>query len=113
MISAVLFQRDGELTGFRTSGHSGYAEEGSDIVCAAVSVLATTCVNAMETLLGIRAEVTENESGLLAFDLPPLGEEKRRGAQLLMGALAQGLRDVSEAYPQYVRLQMKIRREKR
>ena len=28
---------DDRITGFTVSGHSGYAEAGSDIVCAAVS----------------------------------------------------------------------------
>ena len=114
MISAVLFRKGGEFTGFRASGHSGYAEEGSDIVCAAVSVLGTTCVNAMEKLLGVLAAVNENESGLLDFDLPEIPEaEKRSGAQLLMGALEQGLLDVQEAYPRYLKIQTKERRNER
>ncbi len=114
MISAVLYGRDGELTGFRASGHSGYAEEGSDIVCAAVSVLGATCVNAMEKLLGVEARIRANEAGLLDFDLPEIPEADRAaGAQLLMGALEQGLRDVQECYPQYLKLQMKRRRKER
>ena len=49
MISAVLYQgRDG-LDACRITGHSGQAESGRDIVCAAVSILGCTCVNAMET----------------------------------------------------------------
>ena len=39
MIQAVFFTGpSGELTGFRLTGHSGLAEEGSDILCAAVSL---------------------------------------------------------------------------
>ena len=37
----------GRFTGFHVKGHAGYAEEGSDIVCSAISVLTTTCVNAL------------------------------------------------------------------
>ncbi|MBQ4224751.1 MAG: ribosomal-processing cysteine protease Prp [Oscillospiraceae bacterium] len=37
MITANFFREDDSLTGFHLHGHSGYAEEGSDIVCAAVS----------------------------------------------------------------------------
>ena len=37
MISVTFFHDpDGRLLGYRFSGHSAYAEEGSDIVCAAV-----------------------------------------------------------------------------
>ena len=37
MTKIEFFNHDGRINGFAVSGHSGYAEEGSDIVCAAVS----------------------------------------------------------------------------
>ena len=33
---------------FLSKGHAGYAEEGQDIVCAAVSALIITTVNSLE-----------------------------------------------------------------
>ena len=38
-----------DIRGFLSAGHADWAEEGSDIVCAAVSALTQTCVNALET----------------------------------------------------------------
>ena len=38
-----------EIVGFRASGHSGYAEAGSDIICAAISTLVTNTVNSIES----------------------------------------------------------------
>ena len=111
MISAVLYRNHDRFTGFLASGHSGYAEAGSDIVCAGVSVLGCTCVNAMESLLGVRVSVRANEDGLLSFDLPPVGEDAAAGAQLLMGALGQGLSDLQDAYPAYVKFEIKERRK--
>ncbi len=111
MISTVLYRKEGRFTGFRASGHSGYAEAGQDIVCAGVSVLGCTCVNALESLLGVRAEIAANEDGLLEFRLPPLEGERESGAQLLMGALKQGLSDLQEAYPGFVKLEIKERRK--
>ena len=38
-MTTVTFHMEGDrLTGFDSQGHSGYAEEGADIVCAAVKV---------------------------------------------------------------------------
>ncbi len=111
MISAILYRKDGRYTGYRAEGHSGYAEAGSDIVCAGVSVLGTTCVNAMESRLGVRPSVRANRDGLIAFELPPLTGEAEQGAQLLMGALEQGLSDLQEAYPGFVRVEIKERRK--
>ena len=37
MTRCEFFTQDERITGFSVSGHSGYSEAGSDIVCAAVS----------------------------------------------------------------------------
>jgi len=112
MISAVLYRNEDRLTGFRASGHSGYADAGSDIVCAGVSALSITCVNAMESLLGVvvSPRVDEN-TGLLSFELPDVPEDRESGVQLLMGALGEGLTAMQESYPGYVKFEIKDRRK--
>ena len=104
MISATLYQGKDGLTACRITGHSGQAEAGRDIVCAAVSILGCTCVNALESVCGIIPLVTENEEGLLAFQLPAITPEENAKAQILMGALKQGLTDLADAYPRNVTL---------
>ena len=104
MISAILYRGDGGFTACRITGHSGQAEAGRDIVCAAVSILGCTCVNALESVCGIIPEVTENDAGMLEFRLPELDPEGNAKAQILMGALKQGLSDLANAYPQFVRV---------
>ena len=112
MIRAVLSQTGGRLTGFSVKGHAGYAPEGSDIVCAAVSVLTTTCVNALETVAGVVPEVRGGTDGFLEATLP--GEcpaESAHDAQVLMRSLRQGLSDLAQTYPKYIRLSIQERRE--
>ena len=104
MISAVLYQGKDGFDACRITGHSGQAESGRDIVCAAVSILGCTCVNAMETVCGIIPEVTENDNGVLAFQLPEMNPADNAKAQILMGALKQGLSDLAEAYPRNITL---------
>ena len=53
MITVSLEQGNEGLTECRIQGHSGLAETGRDIVCAAVSILGCTCVNALESVCGI------------------------------------------------------------
>ncbi len=38
------------------SGHAGYAEEGSDIICAAASILVYTLANSLERICGVDAQ---------------------------------------------------------
>ena len=106
MISAILYQGTDGLTACRISGHSGQAEAGRDIVCAAVSILGCTCVNAMESVCGLIPLITENEDGVLAFQLPEMTPEENARAQILMGALKQGLTDLADSYPQNVNLRI-------
>ena len=107
MISAVLYQGKDGLSGCRLKGHSGQAENGRDIICAAVSILGCTCVNSLETVCGIIPEVTENEEGILSFFLPEISPEENAKAQILMGALKQGLSDLAEQYPRNLTLTIK------
>ena len=79
-------------------GHSGYATQGTDIVCAAVSVLFQTLVNSL----------TEYTKDLVSARIEP-GDgalmwrgQCSKGARLLLDSCLLGLRDVAEQYPEYV-----------
>ena len=111
MITAVLFREGENLTGCRIEGHSGWADAGHDIVCAAASILGCTCVNALESVCGVIPLITQNDEGILAFDLPPVTEAENEKAQILMRALEQGLNDLTSAYPQNVTLSIIERRK--
>ncbi len=45
MVRANFYKCNGNFVGFKISGHTGYAERGSDIVCAAVSSAVQLTVN--------------------------------------------------------------------
>ena len=113
MIKAVLYREGENLTGCRLEGHSGWADSGHDLVCAAASILGCTCVNALESVCGVIPEITEynEQKAMLAFELPEMTEEKNSKAQILMGALRQGLDDLSAEYPQNVTLSIIERRK--
>lgn len=110
MIRAVLYRNaENQYTGYSAKGHSDYAEEGFDIVCAAVSVLGATCANSLESVCGIIPDIIENDSGALHFALPSsLSKEAMHDAQILFGALHQGLKDVEEQFPEDVQLSIMI-----
>jgi hypothetical protein len=75
-------------------GHADFAEEGSDIVCAAVSVLMINTANAIEKFTD--DHLTEEEGdGFLSIKLRCPPSEK---AALLMNTLVLGLHSVQETY---------------
>ena len=50
-----------EIVGFQTEGHAGYADAGSDIVCAAISVLVINTINSVEQFTDSDCTVTQDE----------------------------------------------------
>ena len=100
MIRLTLHKTQGQWTGFECVGHAGYAEEGQDIVCAAVSILTTTCANALESVAGITPQVQASK-GKMVLSLP---RDAGHDAQVILRTMRQGLRDLAEEYPRYFQL---------
>ena len=93
------------ITGFSIKGHSGYAEEGSDIVCAGISALAITTENALCQLVKLSPAERGGEDGFLEVMLPEkMTDSQMHDAQLLLSALHIGLENIAQAYTDYVRL---------
>lgn len=88
------------MTAVACQGHAGYADEGKDIVCAAVSILAYTCANALESVAGEKPETSEKD-GFLSISLPNGGGHD---AQIIFQTVIQGLQDLMDAYPSYLQL---------
>ena len=58
--------RKGKLyIGFECEGHSGYGEEGSDIVCAAISTAVQYCINCGEKIDRIPLQLTVDQDTAL------------------------------------------------
>lgn len=88
------------------SGHAGFARSGRDIVCAAASILITTCANALESVAGVipTVEVDEHSAAItvtLPLDLSP---EEEHDAQLIMETTLRGFSDVAQEYPNNLKI---------
>ena len=71
-MTTITFRTEGErITGFDSQGHSGYAEEGSDIVCAAITSAIRLVDATVNDVLGLAAsvKVRENDASI-SFRLP-------------------------------------------
>ncbi len=68
MTEVKFYNFKDKLIGFEISGHSGFSEEGSDIVCAAISSCAYLVVNTATDVIGVEAE-TEIDEAYLSFSV--------------------------------------------
>ncbi|MBE6832871.1 ribosomal-processing cysteine protease Prp [Faecalispora sporosphaeroides] len=101
MIQVLFLQQpDGELLGFHMTGHSGLAQEGSDILCAAVSSAAYLVANAITDVVQVKAELSVAQ-GDMSLQIP-------ERAVFLCRTLLQGLRlhltGLQEQYPDNIRI---------
>jgi len=102
----ITVEYEGErIARLESIGHAGNAKAGENIVCAAISVLMQTCVNAIESVAGITPIATiDEERALIAIRLPKADEEKLRDAQTILRTTVLGLTDISHEYPRLVKL---------
>ena len=100
MISVVWLEKANELCGFRMSGHAECGEYGEDLVCAAVSALAQTCILGLTEVLCIKPDYRLNVDGESRCILPrELNTEQASGARVLLQTLRVGLYSISMSYP--------------
>ncbi len=107
MTRAIIETSGGRIVGFEISGHSGYSESGSDIVCAGVSALAQTALMGLVELLKLEPSYRIDEAtGLLRLDLP----ESTADAQLILKTMELGLSSIQKQYPKHFRMTHRERR---
>ena len=94
MINITVKKRKGSYLDFLSKGHAGYAEEGQDIVCAAVSALIITTVNSLEEFTDDKFDVQEKDGFVSIHFRNDLSE---RG-MLLMDSLLLGLTEIAGSY---------------
>ena len=107
-----LKRSDGALLGYRANGHSGYAESGADIVCAAISALTQTTLNGLKNVLKAPVMFDQDDDGAFieAIMTPEASEDQIRQAQLLLVTLLEGLQAIQREYPRNLRIIFKERR---
>ena len=104
-MTTIKFLTEGKrITGFDVSGHSGYAEEGADIVCAAITGAVRLVEATINDVLGLAATVKVREkSGSVSLRLPGgLSERDEHAVQGLLSGMMLYLTEVRDEYPDNV-----------
>ena len=100
MIRAEFFaDADGKLLGFSITGHSGMAEEGSDILCAAVSSAAYMSANTVLEILRITPVTLRVDDGDMLFRVT---ERDAKDCKDLFSGFKLHLLGLEEQYPEYL-----------
>jgi len=95
---SVYKSAEGNIIGFHSIGHAGFAESGSDIVCAAVSALIINTINSIEQFTSDTFNLAEDEKrGHIDFKIV---SKPSNESNLLLNSLFLGLNGIREDYGQ-------------
>ncbi|MCD6398157.1 MAG: ribosomal-processing cysteine protease Prp [Spirochaetaceae bacterium] len=96
----------GCLSVVESSGHSGFAAKGHDIVCSAVSVLLRTVSRTLELEPAIEVTAKIEKEGKLYLELSLLDVSKKAWLQGVSAFTVMGLKDLASEYPSFCRIHL-------
>lgn len=99
MIKVKLKKTNNDIDKISISGHSGYQESGSDIVCASVSSICITTVNAIIRIDSEAIDYDEKE-GYLTVDI----KKHTTVIDILIQNMIELLYELEEDYKNYIKI---------
>ena len=102
MTKCEFFRDHERITEFSVSGHSGYAEAGSDIICAAISAVVTMAEATINDVCGAKAKVrVKDADARITLTLPTSCDEEETVQAVLAGMMVT-LISFAEDHPDYI-----------
>ena len=98
MTHVTLIRDRSGLVGFEAKGHTGYADEGSDIVCSAVSALTQTAALGINEVLKIQTALDITEANMYLMLPADISDQDCEKAQIILKTMALGLRSIAATY---------------
>ena len=104
MTTVTFLTEESRIIGFDAKGHSGYAAEGEDIVCAAVTSAVRLVEATVNDVMGLCASVkVDQETAAISLRLPGgLAPTAESTCQNLMTGLMVYLAQLHDEYPENI-----------
>ena len=102
MTRCEFFTDNDRITGFSISGHSGYGEAGSDIVCAAISAVVTMAEATINDVCGAKAKVRVKEQDARVTLMLPTSCDEEEAVQAVLAGMMLTLLSMRDDYPDYI-----------
>ena len=102
MTRCEFFTEGERITGFSVSGHSGYSEAGSDIVCAAISAVVTMAEATINDVCGAKAKVRVKEEDARVTLILPSSCDEEETVQAVLAGMMVTLLSLQEDHPDYI-----------
>lgn len=107
MTNVKIFEKNSKIIGYEFSGHTGFSDYGSDIICASISVIACTCHLGLVKVLKMKVKQKMREKdGYFYLKLIKEQDIDNENAQTLLKTLTFGLAEIAEQYSDFVKLEI-------
>lgn len=104
MTRVTLSLSDGHIVAVEAKGHTGYADSGSDIICAAVSSVIQTALLGLKELCQFKTESVIRD-GYIKFSVSPASEKDYIMSDAILGTMRLGIEDLAGGYPKHIILE--------
>lgn len=99
---------DNKIVSVECDGHTGYGEEGEDIVCAALSSIVQTAILGLLQVAKINVgyEIAD-QNAYLKVTLPDgLSKTERHDADIILETMFLGIYDLNQGFSDFVELEV-------
>ena len=103
MTKITILKKNGYIYEYQVKGHSGYAQEGSDIVCSAISVASQMALVGLKEVLKLDV-FSDIKDGYMRVELKDFENEF---AQSILKAMVLTFEDIAKNYTRYVKMEVK------
>lgn len=105
MIKVTVVRQQGNIIAYYAKGHAGYAESGSDIVCAAASAMMQSPLAGLQEVLGLEPQFAMDEDAYLTVNLEHCSlEGKEKEVHTLLETMVVMIRELEKMYPKHIKL---------
>lgn len=107
MTKITFFKKNNLTVGFRAEGHTGFAEEGNDIVCSAISTATQMTIVGLQDVLGLKISLKKDDRNALLECKLASKESEIEKAQSFFKALEISLKEIEQDYKKYMKVEVK------
>ncbi|WP_448919992.1 ribosomal-processing cysteine protease Prp [Eubacterium sp.] len=100
MINRIEFFKSGDmLTGFECKGHTGFADDGNDVLCAFISSACYLTANTITDVIKLDARASASD-GYMSLHIKSSPEK----AQDILNGLVLHMTELQKDYPQNIKV---------
>lgn len=102
MTKISVYKKGKSIVKYVVDGHTGYADSGFDIVCAAVSTIATHTLNGLTEIVKIPVGYEVRDAYFECIVPDNISEEERKQSDILLEAMYLTFKNLEEQYKEYI-----------